>query len=211
MADPVSVFSIASGAAALAFGCGKTAKILYEIAQRFRDTQSLISSIAQELTTTQYAWDLIRQFLDDGTLNQDLLHRMNQSLDWGALTLQSLDDELSSCTRRLAISQENGLRYRTKVVWNEKSLMRHQNRIRGLTMSMSLLISVLKVSCVEQPSRLAHIKRPVTPGSHASLVSKVPSRASVNPTARSSLEIFDDMVYQQLSIDDDLFTSKVYK
>ena len=151
MSDPVSVLSIASGAAALALGCGKVTKGLYDLAQRYRDSESLMSSIAQELSTTQCAWQLIHNLMDhwrsQGHLSHDLLLRLDQSVAWGSLILAALDDEMSSCTRRSAVTGD-GFRHRfsrTRVVWSEKSLKRHQERIRGQTMSMGLLISVLKM------------------------------------------------------------------
>ncbi|KAL8773572.1 MAG: hypothetical protein Q9209_001677 [Squamulea sp. 1 TL-2023] len=175
MADPASVFSIASGAAALALGCGTIAKRLYDLAQRYRDTESLLSSIAQELSTTQCAWRLIHNLMDDwksqGHISHEVLQRLDQSVAWGNLILTALENEIFSCTRRLAVTGEGSFRHRfcrSRVVWSEKSLKRHQERIRGQTMSMGLLISVLKI-------------------------------------------IFDDMLYHQLSNDNELYTSNVYK
>ncbi|KAI4218311.1 MAG: hypothetical protein L6R36_009022 [Xanthoria steineri] len=186
MADPVSAESIATGAAALALRCEDIAKGLYGLAERYRDTGSLVTSIAQELSATQCAWQLIHTLTEhwrsEGQLSHDLLLRLDQSIAWGRLILAALDDDMAACTRRLAITGD-GFRNRfrrSRVAWSEKSLKRHQERIRGQTMSMGLLISILKMISTRSPT----VDR---------------------------LSIFDDMMYNQLSIDNDLFKNNVYK
>ncbi|KAL8713156.1 MAG: hypothetical protein Q9220_002677 [cf. Caloplaca sp. 1 TL-2023] len=170
MAEPVAILSIVNGAAGLAFGCGKTAKALCDLARRFQDTAPMIAAIAQELATTECAWALVRDMLDGchDTLNQDTLSRLNEALHWGSLILSDLDLELLACTKTSAAPGQQSFRQRTRIVWNEKKLRTYQDRIRGQVMSMSLLISVLNL-------------------------------------------LWDDLAYNPLSIDNDLFTSVVYK
>ena len=151
MAHTSSVSSVASGAAALASGCENIAKGLSDLAERYRDANTLLSSIAQELSTTQYAWQLIQTLTDRwrsrGHLSQGLLLRLDQSIAWGRLILAALDDDMSSCVIRLA-TPGDGFRTRfrrSRVVWSEKSLKRHQERIKSQNTSMGLLISSLKM------------------------------------------------------------------
>lgn len=149
MAEAVAIISIINGAAALASGCGRTATWLRDIAQRYRQTGPMIASMAQELATTQCAWDLVQNMLDDwrcqGAIDEDLLSTLTESLQAGNLIISSLNDELSSCTSPSAVARKSGFRQRTKTIWNEKSLRACQERIRGQVISLSLLISVLRM------------------------------------------------------------------
>ncbi|KAL8663296.1 MAG: hypothetical protein Q9168_008117 [Polycauliona sp. 1 TL-2023] len=216
MAHQASVSSVADGAAALASGCEDVAKGLYDLAERHRDVDSRLSSIAQELSATQSAWQLIRNLTDrwrsHAHLSQDLLLRLDQSIAWGRLILAALDDDMTSCYKRLD-SAGDGFRSRftrSRVIWSESSLKRHQERIKSQTKSMGLLISILKMSDLQPPvSPLDHI--PTTRFSLVSELSMVPSRNSVRPPDTDRLGVFDDMMYNQLTRDNDLFTSGVNK
>ncbi|KAL8992400.1 MAG: hypothetical protein Q9169_007133 [Polycauliona sp. 2 TL-2023] len=216
MAHQASVSTVAKGAAALASGCEDVAKGLADLAQRYRDVDSRLASIAQELSTTQHAWQLIQDLTDrwrsHGYLSQDLLLRLDQSIAWGRLILAALDDDMSACHKRLA-SPGDGFRSRfgrSRVIWSEDSLKRHQERVKSQAKSMGLLISILKMSDLQPPvSPLDHV--PVTRFSLVSELSAVPTRYSVRPPDSNRLSVFDDMMYKQLTIDNDLFTSNVYK
>ncbi|KAL8949764.1 MAG: hypothetical protein Q9222_004163 [Ikaeria aurantiellina] len=154
----------------------------------------MIVVIVQELATTQCAWALVRDTLGSHhhALSQDILVRLDEAFHWGSVILSDLDEELLACTKTPVASGEYSFRQRTRLVWNEKKLRIHQDRIRGQVMSMSLLISVLRLLST-------------------SVCSIVPSRLSINSTNTDTLSLLDDPIYNPLCIDDDLFTSVVYK
>lgn len=148
MPYPISISSTIGGITALAAGCAKTIKCLYSINRSYRDAGSITKSITQELATIQCAWNVIqnmleqRKFLDD--INRELLLQLNQTIQHGRQTLSLLNNELSSCTKLSTTAGEQGFRRRTAIIWNERRLRTHQDRIRGQIMSMSLLISLLR-------------------------------------------------------------------
>lgn len=146
-----SISAIANGAAALALGCGRIAKDVHDLAEQYRHTEPLLSSIPRELSTTQCAWQLIHSLTahwrSQDHFSHDLLLRLDQSIAWGRLVLAALDAETSSCTRRLAITGD-GFRNRpsrSRLPWSDRSLKKHQERIIGQNMSLGLLISVLRM------------------------------------------------------------------
>lgn len=147
MPDLISISSTISGTAALVAGCGKTIRYLYGINQTYRDAGSITRSITQELATIQCAWNVIqnmleqRKYLDD--MNHELLLQLNQTIEHGRQTLSLLNNELASAMK-LSATGEQVLRRRSAIVWNERRLRTHQDRIRGQIMSMSLLISLLR-------------------------------------------------------------------
>ena len=149
MAAPVSMFSFIGGAAALAAGCGRTIHYLYEIQCNHRQVSPIILSIAQELATIQCAWTFVQTMLEqrqsEDNMNPELLLQLNQTIRIGRQILAFLNDELSSCTALPMNPQEYGFRQRTRTIWNERRLKNHQDRIRGQIMSMSLLISLLRL------------------------------------------------------------------
>ncbi|KAL8934827.1 MAG: hypothetical protein Q9216_005715 [Gyalolechia sp. 2 TL-2023] len=87
------------------------------------------------------AWSVIqnmleqRKCLDD--INRELLLQLNQTIQHGRQTLSLLDNELSSCTKLSSTTGEQGFRRRTAIVWNERRLKNHEDRIRGQIMPAS--------------------------------------------------------------------------
>ncbi|KAL9599070.1 MAG: hypothetical protein Q9219_004104 [cf. Caloplaca sp. 3 TL-2023] len=139
MADPISLTSIVNGTAALAARCGKTIRYLYDINRRCRQVSPIIVSIAQELATSQYAWSLIQNMLEqrNGTdeVNQALLLQLVQTIQYGRQILSPLDHELSSYTELFMGADSS--RQRTKIASTERLLRTHQDRIRGQLISMT--------------------------------------------------------------------------
>lgn len=94
---------------------------------------------------------------------------------------------------------------RAKVVWNEKAFQGHQNRTRGQTAAMSLLLQVSKLPSPQKRAQVILRKERHFRKSDESAYSIVPSRMS-----QVSFESAD-LVYQRLSFEDDLFTATIYK
>ncbi|KAL8847867.1 MAG: hypothetical protein Q9221_007118 [Calogaya cf. arnoldii] len=77
---------------------------------------------------------------------------------------------------------------------------------------MGLLISVLKMKTFDEQSPVSPLDHlPVYRNSLVSELSMVPSRYSIRSPNVDRLSVFDDMMYNQLSIDNDLFKSNVSK
>lgn len=202
MPDSISISSTIGGTAALVAACGKTIKYLYGINQTYRDAGSITRSITQELATIQCAWNVIqdmleqRKYLDD--MNHELLLQLNQTIEHGRQTLTLLNNELSSAMK-LSSTGEQVLRRRSAIVWNERRLRTHQDRIRGQIMSMSLLISLLRSPASRQQRESVEYDSPIIYHSpHSS--SYLPDQSSALPFELEGQDLENHHVYHEMSI-----------
>lgn len=142
--DPVSIFSIVTGAAGLALQCGKVAKSLHDLSAKFIDARLTILSATQELDIIRLAWERIQELLqtweDNDTMDPDLLARLNRQVDIGGLVMTALSEDLSSYDLT-----SDSLGQSAKVVWNESILQGYQDMMRGQATAMTLLLSVLQM------------------------------------------------------------------
>ncbi|KAL8735900.1 MAG: hypothetical protein Q9181_002607 [Wetmoreana brouardii] len=225
--------TIATGAAALACGCAKTATWLRDISRRYQQTSPMIASMAQELATIRCAWDLLQNMLDgwkcQGQVDHELLSRLNDSLESGNLLLSSLNYELSSCTRTPIVPGRCSFRQRTRILWNEKALKNYQERIRGQVMSLSLLILVLKAPGPSHRVEITPGKVSAIRNSLRSAQSMIPSQSSITygelasqsspfelpnqsvPSELASQSISSETRDHESLIDEGLFADAVYK
>lgn len=148
MAEAVALPSIAAKAATLAIDCGRTVRTMNNIGQRYQGADLVISSIAYDLASVQCVWDfvqaLLRRRMSQDVIDQEVLFRLSRTIQHGSQIVQSLNEDLSLCTRLSTSNSEYGFRQRTKVVRNERRWRNHQDRIRGQMISMNLLISILR-------------------------------------------------------------------
>ena len=142
--DPVSVISIVTGAASLAFQCAQVAKALHDMSGKFKDAHMTISSALQELEIIQLAWErierLLRTWEDNDGADAELLLRLSRQLEFGDMIMTALGEDISGYQRG-----SYSFRRRSKVVWNESLFRAHQDRIRGQATAMTLLLSVLQL------------------------------------------------------------------
>ena len=213
--DPVSIFSLISGAAGLALQCGQVARSLHDLIDKFKDTDMTMLSAAQELDIIRLAWERIGLVLskwnESDEADTDLLQRLRRQLEFGNLVMGTLTEDLAALGQKSYIFSR-----RAKFIWNEQQFKLHHDRIRGQVAAMNLLLSVLQLpSANERKSSLGKGSE-VLRKSDESALSIVPSRmssrlsASIVNSRRESINS-TELVYQELSVDDDLFTARVYK
>ncbi|KAL8693450.1 MAG: hypothetical protein Q9218_001721 [Villophora microphyllina] len=221
MTDPGSIFSIVGGTAGLVFQCGKVISDLHDLSDRMKYAKLTINSMSAGLETIQWTWSRIAKILEDwhdcggewqGGVT-DVVDQINRSLAGGALVISALEEELKPYKDK---SQHTNfsLRTRTKIVWNERTLKDHQDRIRDQVSSMNLLLSVLRMPEAAIRQELFDHGREVFRKSDESAYTIVGSLSSRSIRDRKSLLSFASekpLVYHKLSIDDDLFTAGVYK
>ncbi|KAL8765680.1 MAG: hypothetical protein Q9209_007318 [Squamulea sp. 1 TL-2023] len=209
MADPTSIFSVVAGAAGLALQCGKVVRDLHDLRDRYKNADLTIASMESGLETINWAWTRIQNTLEtwsnrtqspDADLDVDTLNQLSRSLEGGRLVLSALDADIQYVVKSPP-SADTYLfaeaRRKTKIVWNERMLRDHQERIRDQVNSMNLLINVLRM---------------VLQKSDESAFSIVPSRPSTSFDDSGSLRSsVTSLVYNELDIDADLFTARVYK
>ena len=142
--DPVSVFSIVTGAAGLALQCAQVAKSLHDLSGKFQDARLTISSALQELETIQLAWErierLLRTWEDTDGADTELLQRLSRQLEFGDMIMTALLEDISEHQQA-----PNSFRQRTRIIWNESLFHAHQDRIRGQATAMTLLLSVIQL------------------------------------------------------------------
>ena len=144
MADPATIIQVISASTSLVAQCAKVIKGLHDLAVKYKNAELSIRSTAHELDIIRLAWERIESALRSWEGNEDsddeLLQRLSQNLEFGALIVASLDEDMSTFTKRPFTFTQ-----RSKYVWTEGKFKDHQDRIRGQVLAMNLLVSVLKM------------------------------------------------------------------
>ena len=211
MVDPISIFGLVTGSASLISSCASAIQSLNDLAGRYGQAKLTIISMISEVDTIEFAWKRIKEWLEDyaeASTDDELLGRLDRSLECGTLVITALQkDLLEYGSETLSVWQ------RSQVAWNEKALQDHQYRIRGQVQAMSLLLQVLELPTRESRTKLLQTSHSILLKSDESAYSIVPSRMSrVSSDMASSVAVNSaELVYRQLSCDDELFTARVYK
>jgi hypothetical protein len=144
--DPVTVVSLVSATSSLVFKCGKIIQALYQLAERYKQAELSILSIIEECRTIELAWSRIErwasQYLRDCDDYEALHERLQLSLYSGSLAMSALEKDITSIQNA---PQFSTFRRRTKIIWNERTLQEHQNRIRGQVCGLTLLLEVIQL------------------------------------------------------------------
>ncbi|KAG6991419.1 hypothetical protein G7Y79_00052g087590 [Physcia stellaris] len=219
MADPITVLQVISASTTLVAQCAQVIKGLYELAGKFKNAELSILSIAHELDIIALAWERIEGVLKswEGMIetmadsDHDLLARLRRNLAFGDLIVTSLAEDMSTFVKRPVTFGQ-----RSRYVWNEERFRGHLDRIRGQVGAMHLLVSVLNLSSAPERANLLKDGDEILRKSDESAYTIVPSYLSSriaslysNPSGLSVDSA--ELVYRQLTIDDDLFTARVYK
>ncbi|KAL2054573.1 hypothetical protein ABVK25_005321 [Lepraria finkii] len=209
--DPVSIFALVSGSASLISQCASAINSFNGVARKYKQAELTKLSMIQEVDTIELAWKPIKEWSEGYTEagpDVELLERLDRSLKCGTLVISILQDDLSEYD-----SETLSVRQRSKVSWNERALLDNQHRIRGHVQAMCLLLQVLELPKCEDRSKLLQTSQSVLLKPDESAYSVVPSRISRFSSDRGSFLTVNsaELVYRQLSCDDDLFTARVYK
>ena len=225
MADPLTILSVIEGSLSLIIQCSSVAKTLNDIAGKFKQLRLTILSMTQELETIEFAWTRIKvwsqQYVEDAadledseSLDRSFLDRLRRSLECGRIVMGALQDDLDEFVGTggtLSFTQ------RARVAWNAKTSKDHQDRIRGQTAAMNLLLQVLDLPTPKARTSLVEAQRRQFSESDESAYSIIPSQMSLKQSShfswpsRNSSVASVDLVYRRLSFEDDLFTGAVYK
>ena len=149
MVDPVTIIAIVNGSLALVIKCGEVAKILNNVASKFKKAELSIKLFVQQIDTIQAAWERIAEWSEsrkrrpDTTVRDSALwERLDRSLECGDLVISALENDL----KMYEFDQGNlSFIQRSKVVWNESSIQNHQTRVRDQVTIMTLLLQVLNL------------------------------------------------------------------
>ena len=147
--DPASIIGFVDASIDLALKCAGAAKKINDIAFKYKYSRHTALSIAQYLDTMQFAWDRIGAWTEESygpdanADDDDLIERMGRALEAGALVMDALEEDLLPFNSGVMSSGR-----RMRLVWNENTLVDHQNRIRDQATSMSLLLQVIQLQAL---------------------------------------------------------------
>ncbi|KAL8835101.1 MAG: hypothetical protein Q9170_003457 [Blastenia crenularia] len=194
MADPASIFSVIAGAAGLVSQCGKLARGLHNIAEQYKNADLTVTSMSTGLETIKWAWSRIHTILEAWSddmhsspenFDTDTISRIEMSLRGGRMVLSALEEDLQTFDRIPVASGGSSIK------------------------STGPQPSVRKQKLSENA--------PILQKSDESAFSIVPSRLSISVRDDESIQSIQSidseksLVYQELSIDPDLFTARVYQ
>lgn len=213
--DPVAIVGLVESSISLAVQCGSVAKKLNTLAGQFKYAKLTISTLVQNLDIMQYTWDRIGTWSKDYMPDDDagFTQRLERFLETGSLVLEALEEDLQSYdVSNLSFGQ------RSRLVWNEKTLQGHQDRIRDQAQSMSFLLQAIQLPTPQATTKLLQQSEKQFMKSDESAFSIVPSDLSsrlsvstIQTGKRNSNGSYKSLVYRRLSFEDDLFTARVYK
>ncbi|KAL8760296.1 MAG: hypothetical protein Q9184_003391 [Pyrenodesmia sp. 2 TL-2023] len=231
--DPASIFSIIVGSAGLALQCSKVIRDLHDVTDTYKNADLTIVSMSTGLETISWAWSRIQEILetwsnDKTGLGQAIdtatLDQLGRSLRGGLLVIEALEADLAPYTTAFSLEDgsaagKSGLMNRAHVVWSARALKDHQERIRDQISSMNLLINVLQLPSIAIQRQTLNENLQILRKSDESAYSIVPSGLSAprcsfpgrDDDSLYSVESERSLVYRELSVDDELFTARVYK
>lgn len=217
MADLISVISLVEGSIGLVLQCGSVAKTLSDLKGKLKHAEVAIMSLIEEVETIQFAWSRIKEWSEDhaeAATDSQFVQRLEKSLECGTLVLSSLEQDLADYKNR---ADNANFVLRSKMAWNERAFLDHQNRVRGQVQAMTLLLQVSQLSTSKDQTKLLKKKDKAFRASDESAYSIIPSRMSshmsVSTGSRDSFLTIEsqELVYYPLSFENDLFTARVYK
>ncbi|KAI4198267.1 MAG: hypothetical protein LQ346_002807 [Caloplaca aetnensis] len=158
MADPISIFSVIGGSAALVLQFAKAVNDLHTLAERYKRAEFKIQSLTSHLSTIQWAWQRIGTMLENWTHDDEiwqddstqLFMQVNRSLKGGSLVIAALEEDLKPFLEQPsdpATNPQRNLTFkrRVKIAWNDQTFKDHQERIRDQVNSMNLLINIMQM------------------------------------------------------------------
>lgn len=131
--------------------CLSTAKTLYDVRAKYKDAPMYIVSICSETTVISASLSKVQNLLlrepdlpDLLAMRPELIAALDAALTGCMVLFSCLDDEMSRVT---PASQAGPISWRSKarMVWNRDKLKELLEALRGVQMSMSLLIQLLQV------------------------------------------------------------------
>ena len=143
--DPLSVAGIVQSSLSLALQLATAAKSLSDVVDKYRHAKLTIKALVQNLDILQLTWTKIGQWFekyaeDESSCDDDLIKRVTGFLETGNLVMEALRQDL------MAYDMENlNFMHRSKLVWNENTLERHQIRIRDQRESMKFFLDAIKL------------------------------------------------------------------
>ncbi|KAE9382016.1 hypothetical protein N431DRAFT_16519 [Stipitochalara longipes BDJ] len=214
MAEPVTILAIVNGSVGLAIKIGTVANKLYTLSRRLKYAELTLQSLASECEMMQAAWVGIQAWVRQQRTHleeeqQALLDRIKKSLLFGTIVLTALEGDLDQFLNE---PQGSGLLRRNKIVWNEASFERHQNRIRGQVAAMTLLLQVIKLPSTAEQADLLAREDGVLRNSDETAWTIVDSSASYSirhPHSRLSIDS-TETVYVRFDFEPELLSSRTY-
>ena len=143
--DPFSVAGVIQGSISLAFQLGSAAKSLNDVVDKYKNAKLTIKALVQNLDILQFTWTRIGEWFkkyaeNENSCDDDTIKRATDFLETGNLVMEALRQDL------LAYDMEKlNFMHRSKLVWNENTLERHQIRIRDQTSSMNLFLETIRL------------------------------------------------------------------
>ena len=143
--DPVSIVGLIDASIGLAFKCAEVVKKMNDIASMYKQSLLTVMSITQCLDTIQYAWERIgswtKAYTPDANVDDDqFVSRMARILEAGTIVLDALEEDLVQFS-----NESMTFGQRVKLIWDEKTFLDHQSRIRDQATSMSLLLQAISL------------------------------------------------------------------
>ena len=77
---------------------------------------------------------------DQDAVQNGLVERLERFLETGALVMKALDEDISTYNL-----DDLNFTQRSRLIWNEKVLQNHRNRLRDQATSMTLLLQAIQL------------------------------------------------------------------
>ena len=112
----------------------------------YKHAELAIISMIHELDVVQMAWEQMSMRIDnrneDEPVDGEVLERIKRSLDCGMIVMSALERDLAYYRN---FAKSFGTSQRMRSVWDSSTFQGHLDRIRGPALSMTLLLTVVKL------------------------------------------------------------------
>ncbi|MCJ1428513.1 hypothetical protein MMC29_006423 [Sticta canariensis] len=207
MAEAVTILTIVNISATLSLKCAKIIQNNHERVAKYKQAELDILQLAWN-QIEEWSWAKIFYQTDENLAEADLLRRLDRSPGFGKMIMSVLEEDL---TPFMNTTHPHSFGRRTKLIWNNRTFQAHRDRIRGQVMGINLSISVTNLPSTLDQNDLLDRRPYIIRKSDDSACSIMPFQASTHDSV--GLDRFEntDMIYQELSVDNEFFTASVYK
>ena len=144
--ESLATLAIVDGSVGLIAKCFKAVQGLHDLIMEYKHAELAIVSMIHELDVVQMAWEQMSSRINNRNekepVDGEVLERIKRSLDCGMIVMSALERDLAYYR---SSAKSFGLSQRMRSVWDSSTFQSHLDRIRGQALSMTLLVTVIKL------------------------------------------------------------------
>ena len=144
--EPFSILALVEACGSLSLTLGKVIVVLRDLASTYKQVAMSIRSLTNECKTIAVAVERLQDWIesqaDATTIDSKIWNQLKESLDYGELVVNVLEQELRPMSDIRAV---NGFKRKVKAMWALQALKIHEDRVRGQVGGLTLLLQIVNL------------------------------------------------------------------